>query len=211
MATGSAARSRRPSRGGVKASREVAVLRALSDPTRIQIMLELADGAMTVKEVAAALGAGPTKLYYHFKILERAGLIRVAHKRMVSGIEERTYAATSRAGWTPGPNAASSLVESGVVAALLDVVRAESELALRSDTGVPFGEPGSAVPILLFTRLGLTRAEVERLQNRIAEISDRYGEAGTPAPPKAIYHAFFTVYGAPSEVRRAGGDEEDET
>jgi DNA-binding transcriptional ArsR family regulator len=191
-----------------RATREVAVLRALSDPTRIQILLELADRAKTVKAVATGLGVGPTKLYYHFKILERAGLIRVSRRRMVSGIEERTYAATSRAGWTPGPDGASSLVESGVVAALLDVVRAEAELAFRADTGVPIGEAGSAVPVMLFTRLALTRSEMGRLQRRIDDLSQKYVEAGTPAPPKHVYHAFFTVYGAPSEIARIRDDEE---
>src|ERR1043165_6875903 len=149
-----------------RADREVATLKALADPTRIQILLDLGDASKTVKEVAAALGAGPTKLYYHFKILERAGLIRVTRRRMVSGIEERTYATTSGAGWTPSPEAAPSLVESGVVGALLDVVRAEAELALRSESGVPIGEPGSTVPVMLFTRLAMTPSEVERLQRR---------------------------------------------
>jgi DNA-binding transcriptional ArsR family regulator len=194
-----------------RAEREVATLKALADPTRIQILLELGDGSKTVKEVAAALDAGPTKLYYHFKILERAGLIRVTRRRMVSGIEERTYAATARAGWTPAPDAAPSLVESGVVGALLDVVRAEAELALRSESEVPIGEAGSTVPVMLFTRLAMTPLEVERLQRRIDDVSARYAETATPPAPKSIYHAFFTVYGAPSEVARQRGDGEDET
>ena len=192
-----------------RTEREVATLKALADPTRIQILLELGDGSKTVKEVAAALSVGPTKLYYHFKILERAGLIRVTRRRMVSGIEERTYAATSRTGWTPTPDAAPSLVESGVVGAMLNVVRAEAELALRSESSVPIGEPGSAVPVMLFTRLAMTAQEVERLQRRIQDVTERYTEPGSSTKP--MYHAFFTVYGAPSEVVRARGDEEDET
>jgi hypothetical protein len=194
-----------------RAEREVATLKALADPTRIQILLELGDGSKTVKEVAAALDVGPTKLYYHFKILERAGLIRVTRRRMVSGIEERTYATTSGAGWNPAPEAAPSLVESGVVGALLDVVRAEAELALRSESEVPIGEAGSSVPVLLFTRLAMTTRDVERLQHRVHELNERYAEAGSPGPSKSIYHAFFTVYGAPSEVARTRGNEEELT
>ena len=101
-------------------AKDAAALKALADPMRLQILLELAEEPKTVKQVSAALEMGPTRLYYHFKILERAGLIRVAERRMVSGIEERTYAATAQS-WTSEPGAMSASDESEIIYALLEV------------------------------------------------------------------------------------------
>ena len=77
-------------------------LKALADPTRLAI-LETLMGAgpaqlpvMSVKELAAALGESQTKLYRHVKVLESAGLIRVAATRMISGIAEQRYQACQR-------------------------------------------------------------------------------------------------------------------
>src|SRR2546422_11767850 len=70
-------------------------LKAVADPTRIRLILELLDRNSTVKELAEALGVPATRLYYHVKILERHGLIQVANRRMGAGIAERT----DRAGW----------------------------------------------------------------------------------------------------------------
>src|SRR5436190_15869195 len=87
-------------------------LKAVADPIRIRLILELLDGKRTVKELAEALGVPPTRLYYHVKILERHGLIEVANRRMVSGIEERTYRAASK-DWTVTPDITiSALYES---------------------------------------------------------------------------------------------------
>ena len=61
-------------------------LKAMADPIRIRFVLELLDGPRTVREVAEALDVPPTRLYYHLRILERHGLVKVANRRMVSGM-----------------------------------------------------------------------------------------------------------------------------
>lgn len=77
-------------------------LKALADPTRLAILDALMAArpgplpVMSVKELAAALGEPQTKLYRHMKVLESAGLIRVAATRMVSGIAEQRYQACHR-------------------------------------------------------------------------------------------------------------------
>src|SRR5438552_14035615 len=102
----------------------------MADPIRIRFILELGEGPRTVKEVAEALGVPPTRLYYHLKILEREGLVRVANRRMVSGIEERTYEAVAEFWSVPPSMAAAALYESGALGALFDLVRAEIEVVL---------------------------------------------------------------------------------
>ncbi len=51
-------------------------LRILANPLRAAIIQEVIPAARTVAEVGEALGISPTKLYYHFRELEMAGLIR---------------------------------------------------------------------------------------------------------------------------------------
>ncbi|HKP54684.1 MAG TPA: helix-turn-helix domain-containing protein [Chloroflexia bacterium] len=66
-------------------------LKAMADPQRLRIMEEMFEGPRTVKQIAAALDTTPTKLYYHIKVMEEHGLIRVVSTRVVSGIIEKLY------------------------------------------------------------------------------------------------------------------------
>lgn len=73
---------------------DVETLKALSDSLRLSIMRALMTDvrtSMTVKQLAHSLGQPPTRLYRHIKVLEAAGLIRVASTRLVSGIQESQY------------------------------------------------------------------------------------------------------------------------
>ena len=49
---------------------------ALADPTRRAILLRLADGAATVKELAAPFEMSGPAVSKHLRVLERAGLIQ---------------------------------------------------------------------------------------------------------------------------------------
>lgn len=73
---------------------DIETLRAISDPLRIRL-LELMAQPQTVKEIAAQLGVGKTKLYYHLNLLEKHSIIRVARTRVVSGIIEKSYQVTA--------------------------------------------------------------------------------------------------------------------
>lgn len=78
---------------------DVETLKALADPTRMEILSALTRPdlpVMSVKELAARMGQPQTKLYRHVRHLEEAGLIKVAATRMVSGILEQRYQACQR-------------------------------------------------------------------------------------------------------------------
>ena len=66
-------------------------LKALSDPLRIQILERLAPKPQTVNQVAEGLGLASSRLYYHFKLLESHGLIKVVETRLVNNMIERDY------------------------------------------------------------------------------------------------------------------------
>jgi DNA-binding transcriptional ArsR family regulator len=182
-------------------AKDAAALKALADPMRMQILLELAIEPKTVKQVAGALETGPTRLYYHFKILERAGLIRVTERRLVSGIEERTYAATATS-WTSEPGATTPAEEAEIVDALIEVVRAELELAIGARQGKELGEPSSTVPELVLTRLALSEEDVAEVQRRLEGIQEEFGETGKAPKGKRLYHAFFEMHRTPAELHQ---------
>ena len=69
-------------------------LRAISDPTRMRIletMVQRQDPPWSVKELAAALGVPPTRLYHHVEQLLAHDLVRPVERRVVSGIIETRY------------------------------------------------------------------------------------------------------------------------
>src|SRR4051812_39819474 len=105
---------------------DVEALKAIADPLRLRILLTAAEESRTAKELAGQLEVPQTRLYYHLGLLEKAGLLRVASTRIVSGIEERRYEATAK-NWTIAPELASEISKTGVLKAGFDMVRAELE------------------------------------------------------------------------------------
>lgn len=75
---------------------DLEALKVLSDPFRQRVLTSLADQPATVKQTAERLGVPPHKLYYHVKLLEQHGLIRVVETRVVQGIIEKHFQATAR-------------------------------------------------------------------------------------------------------------------
>jgi DNA-binding transcriptional ArsR family regulator len=70
-------------------------LKLLADPLRSRMLDLLRTQVQTAKELAQTLKLSPKKLYYHLKLLEERGLIRVVGTRVVSGIIEKSYRATA--------------------------------------------------------------------------------------------------------------------
>jgi DNA-binding transcriptional ArsR family regulator len=74
---------------------DLETLRVLADPMRLNIVDNL-EKPSTVKNIAKKIGKPPTKLYYHFNLLEKHELIRMVDTRVVAGIIEKQYQATAR-------------------------------------------------------------------------------------------------------------------
>lgn len=66
-------------------------LKVITDPLRTQIMETASLEPLTVKQVAKRLGMSPSKLYYHFNMLEKHGFIRVVETKQVGNILEKTF------------------------------------------------------------------------------------------------------------------------
>lgn len=73
---------------------DLETLKVVADPLRLNI-IEYLSTPKTVKEVAEKINTPPTKLYYHFNLLEKHDLIKMVFTRIVSGIVEKHYVASA--------------------------------------------------------------------------------------------------------------------
>ena len=71
------------------------VLRLIADPLRLRLLELLRQAPRTVTELAEAMGVARTRLYYHVRLLEGAGLVTVAETHLVAGITEKRYRVTA--------------------------------------------------------------------------------------------------------------------
>ena len=160
-------------------------LKVLADVQRLAVLLQLADGPRTVKEIAAALGVPVTRLYYHVRKLESHGLIKVHKRRMVSGIEERTYAATAE-NWTLAPELFAPAPNTGLVKAMFDMTAAELSVVMArgpDDLGT-----------IVMTRLWLNDEQVEDVKQRLGKIMEDYQH---PTDGASEYHGMLTFFRRP--------------
>jgi DNA-binding transcriptional ArsR family regulator len=75
---------------------DLETIHIVSEPLRLQILEILKETPKTVKMVAKELGINQVKLYYHFKMLEEHGLLRITEERMVSHLIEKVYQTRAR-------------------------------------------------------------------------------------------------------------------
>lgn len=174
---------------------DVGALKALADTQRLTMLLAMTDQPRTVKEVAAIMGAPPTRLYYHVRMLTKHGLLRVASTRMVSGIEEKSYQASAKSWTIAAPLLSSALVRSGVLKALLELVATELSMTLEG-ASVPLGDPESEVQALVYTQFILDRDQVADVRHRLEALMLEYGAERT-SPDEVEYSAFFALYRKP--------------
>jgi DNA-binding transcriptional ArsR family regulator len=149
---------------------------ALGDPTRWRIMGRLIDGPASVQELSRALGQPKGTLSHHVKVLEAAGLVRLAETRRVRGVEERRYARL------PGPFSIDD-------AALITAEDAEPELRsmplrqalaeARIGREAQDDDETSTTALVLRARMPVERARrfVRLVEGLAAEFSD--GAPGT--------------------------------
>lgn len=112
---------------------DIEVFEVLNNPLRFRIVRELMEPA-SVREVAEALDVPPTRLYYHVKLLEGAGIISVVETRKVGAMIQKVYQTRAR-GFRPSPSLPRSdhephelaRITAGVV---LDGARVDAEEAL---------------------------------------------------------------------------------
>jgi DNA-binding transcriptional ArsR family regulator len=212
-ATDAAAADLRPEPDEIPLVRQVGdveTLKALADPVRLRILRALESRArslpvMSVKELAEKLGEPQTKLYRHVKVLESAGLIRVAATRLVSGILEQRYQAAQHGLALRGPGlgdgAGVDALETVIATALADY-REQLFAAIRTGRltvpGVAAGngEPDRRPQLRVYGgRRSPARAAA--LQAKLAEL---LSELDTPDDPDGEPISVLLSYFSPAEA-----------
>ena len=160
---------------------------AILDPVRLDL-LRRCDEPRTCSELAEAVGETPQKVYYHVKVLERAGALERVEERRVRAIHEGYYQAAARAYWLSprlvghigGPRRARASTSLGTLLPLAE--------ELQNDVG-RLAETERAVGAALgfSAQIRLARAEdrtafLSEIQNAIQAIAKRYGGPGPSRP-----------------------------
>jgi DNA-binding transcriptional ArsR family regulator len=117
--------------------KDIETLRVIADPLRTQIMELLVHDSMTVRQVAEKLGLAAGKLYYHFSLLEKHGLVHVVETRQVANMIEKLYRATA-ASLDVDPSLLTFTTEQGkesihaLLTAMLDSTREDLQRSLQA-------------------------------------------------------------------------------
>ncbi|AWB46856.1 ArsR family transcriptional regulator [Paenibacillus sp. CAA11] len=70
-------------------------LKALSDPLRTKILMNLVKGPYTGQQLAEQMGITRNNIYFHLKELEKHGVIQVVKREEKNGIMQKYYRAVS--------------------------------------------------------------------------------------------------------------------
>ena len=138
--------------------------KALAGDVRGRIVGLLRERAMSTQELSRELGLAKGTVGHHVKVLERAGLIHVVHRRQVRAVTEKFYGRVARLFLyhIEDPEDART----AGVSVLRD---AAYQLERAPETG-PWG--------MVFSRL--TPADRRRFGKRLARLLDDFGDADSP-------------------------------
>lgn len=166
---------------------DVETLKALADPARLAVV-ELMMGeyarVWTAKELAAAIGMPPKKIYYHLGLLEQRGLLEVRATQVVNGIIEKHYGAaqnsiTFQSGNRPTPGEAGK-----VVTALFDQVHANIQAGLRSGAAVLDRQaPDAQRAVVSYTTARMAPEQAGRFRASLLALVEQFDAAGVPDAP----------------------------
>lgn len=181
-----------------------AMVRVVTDPLRLRLFELVRERPRTVKELAAELEAPVTRLYYHVNLLEKHGVIRVASTRVVSGITEKTYAATaSRISIDRSlfaPDAAAAEEGAGAfVTVVLDGAKAEIRRGIGAGRIDPTNkEPGEGGMLLGRLWFRLTPEQVAAFMRRFDALEEEFGafrdlDAGPEATTYEMVVGFYPI------------------
>lgn len=131
---------------------DIEMFEALNNPMRFRIFRHLQE-PRSVKEVAESFGVPPTRLYYHFNMLEAAGVISVVETRKAGAMLQKLYQVRAKS-FRPAPSMARGDHEPAELARItasvvLDAARVDAEEGLtRHFAAVRAGETQEMAGVL---------------------------------------------------------------
>lgn len=195
---------------------DLETLRVLADPLRLSI-LEYLMKPGTVKRIAAKIDKPPTKLYYHFNLLEKHQLIQMVDTRVVSGIIEKHYQASAKVYrvdahlLTPGADSFEEGLELTLGSLLADT-KNEITTSLRERAINPNAEQDEQrYYTLAQARMHLTNAQFrefnKRLYTLVKEFEGAISGANEGNPDAHLYKLLHVFYRSTRELGEGGHEQ----
>lgn len=208
LTEGSVAKNFQPASEMVIADLET--LRVLADPLRLSI-LEYLMKPGTVKRIAEKIDKPPTKLYYHFNLLERHQLIRMVDTRVVSGIIEKHYQAAAKVYrvanhlLAPGSEGGEEGLELTLSSILADT-KNEFVESLRARMINPDAAPSESTNYTIAqARMTLTENQFREFNKRLhALIKEFESKSAAEADDAYIYKLLHVFYRSTRELDQNG-------
>lgn len=182
------------------ATATLAQVRALADPLRYRVFENLLAEPRTAKQMAERLGTHPTRLYHHFRVLERAGLIRPAGTRQKRGTTEKYFKATIERIdlGTPVDGGAAPLAQA-LMAGVVSSTLADLQRAGAGATG-PRAAHGSGMLVKRY-RLRATPVQAAEIQARLEALAEMCEAVSAPDNARE-FGLTFAFYATPDTERR---------
>lgn len=182
---------------------DLETLKVLADPLRLSI-LEYLMRPSTVKRIAEKIHKPATKLYYHFNLLEKHGLIVLVDTRIVSGIIEKHYQAAAKlyrvARDLLAPGSGDS--DEGLELTLNGLFQATKQEILDNihDKTIDMGEtaPWHHRMTISHVRMALTAEQYEKFYQGLQDLLDQVQEwteqndTALPAPIEVLKMLYVT-------------------
>lgn len=158
---------------------QVGQINALFKPIRLELLTMLAE-PRSCGQLAEAFHTSPQKIYYHIKVLERAGLVEKAYEKRVRGIMEGYYQAAAESYWLApelvnqlgGERQVNGQMSLGYLLGLAQQVQSEVTPLLKIKGDIP--SLGISAQVNLSQ--GSDRASfLEELQEAVQELAVKYG------------------------------------
>lgn len=174
-------------------------LKVVLHPLRTRLITAMANEAKTVKELSSIVGVEPTKLYYHIKLLQKAGIIAAVEERQLGNLTETSYLCTAR-DFLIDPELSKGLGEGsafeGTIATFVAALRSSLLGSYRRTLEKKKDRDGKKQTFSLgIQALRLDEGEAEdflrRFNELVAEFDGKRGDAGKARRQYEIGFAFY--------------------
>jgi len=197
--------------------KDLETLKVIADPLRIQIIEILGEEPQTVKYVADKLGMTSNRLYYHFNMLESAGLIQVVRTQTINNIIEKYYWTTAKEIMVDQDviNANPGIVAEDITRMIIAALEATKEDIVRSLQALDItsskedGEKSNEISVYRVKKR-LTKEDYEKIGKRFKELLEEFQnlpEANTSDPDARDYSVAYFLYPSSSYENDEKDDE----
>jgi DNA-binding transcriptional ArsR family regulator len=174
-------------------------LKVVLHPLRTRLITAMANEAKTVRELSSIVGVEPTKLYYHVKLLQKAGIIAAVEERQVGNLTETSYLCAAR-DFLIDPELSKGLGEGGAfegtIATFISALRSSLLDSYRRTQEKKKSREGKKQTFSLgIQALRLDEREAEdflrRFNELVAEFDEKRGKASKVRRQYEIGFAFY--------------------